>query len=48
MDKEGEITVHGKNVTVVTEDKCEVHATGDVTVQSAANVLVKGTHIHMN
>jgi len=48
MDKDGEITVHGKNITVLADDRCDVNAKGEVTITSAANVVVKGAKVHMN
>lgn len=48
MDREGQVTISGKDITVTATGVVNVSAQGDVNVQSAANVNVKGVNIHMN
>lgn len=48
MDKDGQIQISGKDITVTASGAVNVSAKGDVNVESAANVNVKGSRIHMN
>ena len=48
MDKDGNIAISGKDLTVTASGKVKVVATGDADIESAANVVVRGSQINMN